>query len=391
MISSFEYITPVKVVFGPGKIKEAGQILKNYGNNALIVSTGDFFLRNGLIEKLQKVLKEAGVDSSIFHDVSPNPLAGEVDKGAKVAKQNNCNVIIGLGGGSAMDAAKGIAVAAGHDKAIWEFIKGNYEVTEKTLSIITITTTSGTGSHVTPFIVITNPEFKEKPGFGCDFTWAKVAIVDPELMLSMPVKVTAATGFDVFAHSLESYTGRAASPIVNLYSEEAMRIVGRYLRKVVSDGKDIEARTAMAWADTLAGQSISIGFNTLCHSIGHSAGGIYGSIAHGELLASLTPYTFRYSMKSNPEKFKNVGIFLRDECISSTSKSVDELLEESAQEVEKLIKDIGLNVPLRDLGIKEADFESIADGVMGYMTGLTGNDSNTPTKEDILDILKKAY
>ncbi|MBC7959610.1 MAG: iron-containing alcohol dehydrogenase, partial [Vallitaleaceae bacterium] len=264
---------------------------------------------------------------------------------------------------------------------------GDLTATIKTLPIIAITTTSGTGSHITPYAVITNPETKEKPGLGSDFTFPKVASVDPELMLTVPKKITASTGFDVLAHSLEAYTSNSATPITDLMCEEAIRIVGKHLRTAVEDGSNLEARTALAYADTLAGFSIAVAVITLCHAISHAVGGVSETV-HGETLAAMTPHTMRFSMNSRPEKYKNIGRFLRNEdCCADDSFS----LEDSVAEVEKLINDIGMNQPLHTQGVKIEHLEEIANGTIKYMSGGLDLDPKRASKEDILEILKKSF
>jgi len=393
MINNFFYFVPVKVVFGAGKLNEAGGYVKQYGNKALIVTTGPFFKDSGLVGRIQKILAESGVESELFFDVSPNPFSTQVDAGAEFGKKTGCDVIIGLGGGSAIDAAKGIAVAMGHDAPIWNYCPSgdpdDLTATEKTLPIIAITTTSGTGSHITPYAVITNPVTKEKPGLGSDYTYAKVAIVDPELMLSVPKKISASTGFDVLAHAIEAYTSNQATPITDKMAEEAIRIVGKYLRRTVENGNDLEARTAMAYADTLAGFSIAVAVITLCHSISHAVGGVCETV-HGESLAAMTPHTMRFSMDQRPEKYKNIGMFLRGECCCEDDSECCSL-ENSVQEVEKLINDIGMNIPLSKQGVKESDFDEIATGTTKYMGGGLDLDPKRATKEDIIEILKKSY
>ncbi len=390
MIKDFTYYVPVKLVFGEGKLVAAGEEVKAYGKKALIVTTGTFFKETGLVARLQGVLKKSGVDSVYFPDVSPNPLNSQIDKGAELGRKNGCDVVIGLGGGSAIDAAKGMAIVLGHNKPIWNFCiapegKTVDPITDKTYPIVAITTTSGTGSEGTQWSVITNPDTLEKPGIGCNYTFARVAIVDPELMATMPPKITASTGFDTLAHAIEAYTSTLATPITDMYCEQAIRLVGRYLRRAVKNGADREARNGMAFANTLAGFSIAVGIVTVCHGLAHSVGGVAGT-THGETLAAMTPWTMRFSMRANPDKFKKIGMFLRDE----HDLHGQNLLEDSVAEVEKLIRDIGLNVPLSRQGVKAGDIERIADGVVRYMGGSIEIDPARPTKKDLVEILQKS-
>jgi alcohol dehydrogenase class IV len=388
MIRDFFYFNPVKLVFGEGKLGEAGKHVKAYGNKAIIVTTGTLFKENGLVDRLQKILKDSGVDSIYYPDVDANPLNTQIDKGAELGRAKGCDVVIGLGGGSAIDAAKGIAIVLGHKRPIWDFCIGAevQSITEKTYPIIAITTTSGTGSECTQWSVITNPETEEKPGIGSDYTFAKVAIVDPELMATMPPKITASTGFDTLAHAIEAYTAVLATPITDMFCEQAIRLVARYLRRAVKNGQDREARNGMAYANSLAGIAISVGIVTVCHGLAHSIGGLSGS-THGETLAAMTPHTMRFSMKAYPDKYRQVAMFLRDEC---GNPQVFEL-EDSVKEVETLIGDIGLGAPLSQQGLKEKDIERAADGVINYMGGSITNDPAMPKREDLIAIIRKAF
>ncbi|NQT59196.1 MAG: iron-containing alcohol dehydrogenase [Bacteroidetes bacterium] len=387
MIKDFTYYVPVKLVFGEGALNQAGEQVSAYGKKAMIVTTGNFFKENGLVDRLQDILKKDGVGSIHFPDVDPNPLNTQIDAGAALAKSTGVDVLIGLGGGSAIDAAKGMAVALGHDRPIWDFCEGDdvQEITDKTFPIIAITTTSGTGSEGTQWSVITNLEKRMKPGIGSDYTFAKVAIVDPELMVSLPPRMTAATGFDVLAHAIEAYSSTLATPVTDMMCEKAIRLVGKYLRRAVKNGEDREARNGMAFANTLSGFSIAVGIVTVCHGLAHSIGGVAGT-THGETLAAMTPQTMRFSMKANPDKFKDIGMFLRDEYINIGQY----MLEDSVEEVEDLIRDIGLDNGLASQGVKEEHIEEIADGVINYMGGSIEIDPMDITKEDLIEIITQS-
>jgi alcohol dehydrogenase len=388
MIKDFTYYNPVKVDFGEGKIAEAGTWAQMYGKKAIIVTTGTLFKESGLVDRVQGILMKSGVDSIYYPEVDANPLNTQIDEGARVARAEGCDLVIGLGGGSAIDAAKGMAVVLGHDRPIWDFCVESdpAEITDRTYPIIAITTTSGTGSECTQWSVITNRATGEKPGIGCDYTFARVAIIDPDLMVSMPPRITAATGFDTLAHAIEAYTAVAATPITDMGCEAAIRLVGRYLRRAVKNGEDREARNGMAYANSLAGIAISVGVVTVCHGLAHSIGGLSGS-THGETLAAMTPHTMRFSMKSFPDKFRNIAELLRDESGPSDSYT----LEDGVREVEALIADVGLGTPLSKQGLKESDIEKAADGVVGYMSGSIENDPATPSRNDIVEIIRKAF
>ena len=386
MNKSFDYYVPVKFVFGAGRVKEIGTYAKPYGTKALVVTTGALFEDNGYVKRVRDSLSQAGISSEYYPDVRPNPLHTQIDTGAQIARKAKCDMVIGLGGGSAIDAAKGIAIVLGHNRPIWDFCAGGpAEITEKTYPIIAAATTAGTGSEGTQWSVITNPDTKEKPGIGNDHTFAKVAIVDPELMVSMPPDLTACTGFDVLAHAIEAYTSTISTPVTDLYCERAIRLVGRYLRRAYRDGTDMEARTAIGYASTLSGFSIAVGVVTICHALGHAVGGVCNT-THGKTLAAITPHAMRFSMNSNSEKYQNIGMFLRDE---HTNDGRDRL-EDSVNEVQKILKDLDLLIPLSKQGVSENDLEAIAEGTLSYMDYNLGIDPAKAEKEDLLAILRDA-
>lgn len=393
MIENFIYHVPVKIVFGVGKVSEIGAIAKSYGKKALIVTTGSSSTKNGLVGRVQEYLLSEGLQSEHYGDVSPNPSSFQIDKGAGFGMEKCCDVVIGLGGGSAIDAAKAMAVVMGHNIPIWNFAAGCVEnpmdISQKTLPILAVTTTSGTGSHITCYSVVNNEKTREKPGIGSPNIFPRAAIVDPELMVSMPSKITAATGFDILAHSLEAYTSNSATPMTDLFCEEAIRLVGKYLARAVRDGSDIEARSALAYADTLAGFAISVAVVTLCHAAAHAVGGVCHTV-HGEVLAVLTPYFIDFSMRARPEKYKKLGMLLRNENVPA-DKSEAELLNDSKNEIRKLIEAIRLETRLSSLGIKESDLEAIAKGTVGYMGGAVELDPRKASMKDVLDILKEAF
>ena len=382
----FENFVPVNVIFGPGKLDTIGTHVKAYGKKALIVTTGPFFRENGLVGRIESYLQEAGVDSAFFCDASPNPHSNEAQQGAAFAKENGCDVIIGLGGGSAIDAAKCIAVAVAQGPDIWPYWMGEKEI-YAALPIIAVTTTSGTGSHISPYSVITNPDTNEKPGAGSPLLYAKVAIVDPELTLSLPSKLTAATGFDVLAHAIEAYTSKSSTPFSEMYCEKSIKLVGKYIRKTITDGSDLEARAMMALADTLSGYSIAIAVISMCHAMSHVVGGVSNTV-HGETLAAMTPSTIRHSMGKSPEKYKKIGAWLKGYEAVPDSWT----LEDTVETVKQLIEDIGMAIPLSKQGVKREDFDEIIKGTIGYMGGGCDLDPAAPiSADDVRKVLEESF
>lgn len=377
---------PTRIVFGSGILEDSGEIVKEYGSKALIVMTEDLYFA-----EVEKVLKASGVKAIPFDDVTPNPRNREIDRGAEVAKKEDCNVIIGLGGGSAMDAAKGIAVAASHQEPVWAYVsKGNdddKEPTEATLPIITIPTTAGTGSQVTPFAVITNEETKEKPAIVSPYIFAKAAICDPELMKSMPNEISAATGFDVLTHSLESFVNMNATPLSDLYSSKSIQQVGLWLRKVYKDGGNMQARTGMAWGDLLAGFAQDTAGVTMPHALAHAISGHFDA-THGKALSVVTPACMKYSYKHNLKKYAAAACLLG----APLELCEEEKAKECIFRVSQLIEDLKMPRSFKELGIDmtETAMNNISRDALKYMGGCIEADPNPTDQKGLKDILKES-
>jgi len=313
-MTGFEFTLPGKIVFGAGTLAKTGQLTRSFGDKTLIVCD-KFTVKNGLAGRLQDILTSSGIKTVIYDEVIPNPTVDLIDAGASIAKKEKIDFVIGLGGGSSIDTAKGIAVAATHSGSIWPYAIGEKPLSCKILPIVAITTTSGTGSQCTCFAVISNPATKQKPGMGG--VLPSLAIVDPELPASMPQGLTLATGFDVFSHAVEAYTSSLASPFSDMYAEKALTLVGKYLPRTYNNGADMEARAGMALADTCAGIAICHAAVTAAHVVAHVIGGHYHDIAHGDALASIYREIMVFNAGSMPEKEKFIAGALIPGCHDS--------------------------------------------------------------------------
>ncbi len=301
MSSAFEFSIPVKIIFGPGKLAEAGAQIAGLGRKALLVC-GAVTAKSGLAERVRNLATAAGVEVTLYTGSVPNPTTDSIDAGAAVCRKAGCDVVVGLGGGSAIDTAKAIAVAATHNGPIWPYAMGEKAVTAATLPVVAITTTSGTGSHCTCFSVITNPKTNQKPGLGSPHILPRVAVVDPGLMLSAPPALTLVTGFDVFAHAVEAYTSKAANPLSDMFAEQAITLLARNLPTAYRNGTDIEARSAMALADTCAGVAICHAVVSLGHVMAHVISGHFHDIAHGDALFCVYRGVLAHNAAALPEK-----------------------------------------------------------------------------------------
>ena len=293
MDPDFSYYMPTRVLFGCGKLKELSTTPFLPGTRALIVIGASGAMRkHGYLDRVIEYLKANNVDSVVYNKIQPNPVSEHVEEGAAVAKENQCDFVVGLGGGSTIDSAKSIAVMAVNPGVYWDYIHGGTgggKTPENgALPIVAITTTAGTGTEADPWTVITKSETNEKIGWGSPFTFPTLSIVDPELMLSVPPKQTAYTGMDAFFHSVESYLATVNQPTSDHLALEAVGLITKYLPLAVKDGANLEARTKLAWANTEAGICESLSCCISHHSMEHAVSAFYPDVAHGAGLTMLS-------------------------------------------------------------------------------------------------------
>jgi alcohol dehydrogenase class IV len=383
---AFNYYQPTEIRFGRGRVGEIGDVVARLGKRCLIVTVPPFPEIEHVFGKVKDFLTKSGVEIAHFDEVIPNPTTDVVAEGAKMARAHDADVVLGLGGGSSMDSAKAIAVEATHPGKAWDYLFfRDTQPTEKTLPVVAVTTTSGTGSHVTQVAVITNLSEKNKSAIYNANVYPKVSIVDPELMLSVPEHITASTGFDVFAHAFESYVNPNGSSYTDLMALEAIRLVAGHLSTAVENGRDIEARARMAWADTMAGLCIANSGVTLPHGIGMAIGGIYPHVMHGEALAVVYPAVMRFSYRHAQQKFAAVGRIF-DERL----KGMDDIqaAEKSCEVLEKFIEKIGMRICLEDLSIPESELKALADASL--ILPDYKNHPKVATLEEVFALLKQS-
>jgi alcohol dehydrogenase class IV len=338
------------------------------------------------VERIKRYLGEAGVQVAHFDGVVANPTTDCVSAGAALARELGADVVLGVGGGSAMDTAKAIAVEATHSGTCWDYLFFKTPPTEKTLPVVAVSTTSGTGSQVTQVAVVTETATHTKSALYNSLLYPRVAIVDPELMVTVPTHVTASTGFDAFTHAFESYLHVNGSPYVDLLALEAMKLVVRYLPRAVADGADMEAREQMAWADTLAGLCIANAGVTLPHGIGMTIGGQCPQVMHGEALAVTYPEFTRYTYPYAVERFANVGRIYNADL---SSASDDEAARRACEEIDSFLQRIGMWLSLKALGVSQADVVEIADH--SQVLPDYKNNPRVATRDEIYEMLQRSY
>ena len=283
----FSYFMPVRLLFGANVIDQLGATAKSYGTHALIVTGRSSTKRSGLLDRSIALLEAAGVRATVFNKVEPNPLTTTVMEGAALAREQGCDLVIGMGGGSMMDAAKAVAFCAVNGGDVNDYISGGKQGTG-CLPILEVPTTCGTGSEANPFAVLTNPETKDKKSLWGDLIYPKVSFIDPELMKTMPKEVLASVGFDALSHNMEVYLATRSQPITDQLALHAIRLTAGSLPKVYRGEGTQEDWENITLASLLGGIVINTAGVGGGHGMEHPVSGMY-NVVHGKGLAALTP------------------------------------------------------------------------------------------------------
>lgn len=373
----FQYHLPVNLVFGTGKISELGSRTAEYGKKALIVTGRSSTKKTGLLEKSVRLLKEAGVASVVFDEAEPNPLSTTAAKGAALAKQEGCDVVVGLGGGSIMDTAKAAAFLAVNDGDIWDYVFRR-KTSDKALPLILVPTTCGTGSEGNGYAVLSNPENGDKKSLAGDMIVAKVSIIDPALMTTMPKSVLAPVGFDALCHCMESFLCAKAQPLSDMMALEGMRLIAENLPRVYEDGSDAESWEKLTLGSTLGGMAIYVSPCTAPHSMEHPASG-KRNIVHGRGLAALTPVITEESLSGAPERYAAISKIL-----GGTSE------KDCADRIRTLLRRIDLCVTLGEQGVKEEDIDWMVGKCLTVSAAGIANHPVVFGPEDLKRIYRKA-
>ena len=373
----FGYNLPVNIVFGSGKVKEVGTLTKPYGKKALIVTGGSSAKKSGLYDRVKASLEENGLTTVLFDKVKQNPLTTTAIEGAEFAKANGCDVVVAVGGGSIMDCAKAIAFLAVNDGDINDYIYNRLR-SDDALPLVLIPTTCGTGSEGNGFAVLTNPENGDKKSLRCNAIIAKVSIVDPECMMTMPKSILASVGFDALCHCMEAYTSKIAQPFTDALSLYAITLIAQNLVKVYNDPTDKDGWEKLTLASTIGGMVINTAGVTLPHGMEHPASGLK-DIVHGKGLAALTPVIMDASYMGDRFKFGKIA------------RAMGGLTaEDCPKKVRALLRDIDLDCTLRDLGIEESDVEWMAENCMKVSAAGIANNSVVFNKQEIAELYRKA-
>jgi len=375
----YEFRLPGVIHFGWGVVEKAGEEAARLGKRALLVTGRSAARRTGLLERLRKLLSAAAVEIVLFDQVEPDPTSATVDRGAKLAREERCDLVIGLGGGSPMDAARAIAAMAVVEGSILEHLRGK-PIDRPGLPLINIATTAGTASEITAVAVILDEERQLKFGMKSPYWFVKVAITDPELTMTMSPPLTAATGLDALTHAIESYLSTQASPPSEGLALKAVELVGHHLRAAFHDGSDRIAREGMALASMTAGMGFANSGLGLVHGLVHPLGARW-RISHGEACGRLLPYVMEYNRPVVESKLVAVGRALTGRPTATAHDAIGT--------VTSLVSELGVPRGISDLTISDEQMAGLAKD--GLLSGAVRTNPRPVTEAESRAILERAY
>ena len=378
---AFSYHIPTQIEFGNGAIARLPEFVKALGGSRVLVVGDPGVQRVGLIDRVQAILTGASIFNAVYADVESDPATRSVDEGTVHGKANGCDLVVGIGGGSALDTAKAIGLMLVNDGNIKDYV-GIGKVPRAGAPVIAVPTTAGTGSELTIWSVLSDKVAKAKISVGSVLNCPAIALLDPELTLSLPPQITAATGMDALTHALESYVNTATQPISEAMSEQAMTLIARSLRKAVADGSDVQARGDMLLASTIAAMAFNSTRLGLVHAFAMPLGAKFG-IPHGLVNAIMLPEVMRFNHLAKPRKFARIAEIFGEK---TAGLSVEGAAALSVSAIEKLKLDVGITAKLSNFGVTEGRFDEIVDEAM--LSGNVPVNPRQPTNDDMKALLR---
>lgn len=355
MLEKRTYFMPAMSMIGPGVLQDVGAEIKALGCSKVLLVSDAVLNKIGTVKKVTDMLDAAGIEYVVFDGVQPNPTCANVNDGLKVLQDNECDIIVSLGGGSPQDCAKAVSILATNGGDIRDY-EGVFKSAKKGLPIVAINTTAGTASDVTINYVITDEERHVKMVMVDKNSLATIAVNDPELMTAKPAALTAATGMDALTHAVEAYLTKGAYRLTDALAFESITLISESLRDAVKNGEDIDARSKMAYGSFIAGMSFSNCGLGVVHSLAHQLGGVY-NLPHGVCNAVLLPHVMRFNVSVCEEKMADLAEAMG---VDTDGMSSEEAANAAIEAVEELSADVGIPSGLAELGVKEDKLEEMA-------------------------------
>lgn len=387
---NFSFYNPTRILFGAGELNNLHKQTMPGKKALLLISNGKSTKVNGSLDRTIEQLEKAGIEYAIFDKIMENPYRSVVMEGAAFAKENACDFILALGGGAVLDASVAIAAMATNPGDLWDYVFGGtgkaMSLKNPGLPIVTIATTSGTGSEINCWGVISNPDTNEKIGFGAPELTPVLAIVDPELMRTVPAKYTAYQGFDALFHNTEVMISNGVNILSEAIALSAIENITKYLPRAVRDGNDMEARERVAYGSTMAGITMQLTSTTAEHSMEHSMSAYHHNLPHGAglIMISRAFYEFFIERHACDEQFIKMAKAMGIENADKPEDFITALV--------KLQEDCGVaDLKMSDYGFKKEESMTLARGARSMQGGLFLANPCEMTDEDCAGIFDKSY
>lgn len=375
------YVPPINLL-GKSCLQDAAAPIKAMGCKKALISTDKFLTGNGTVDKVAKMLESVGVEYVVYNEAKPNPTVKNVEDGLKVLQENGCDFVVSVGGGSPQDCGKAIAVLATNGGSIKDY-EGVNKSSRKSLPIVAITTTAGTSAEVTINYVITDEERHVKMIMVDNNTLAAVTVNDPELMVSMPASLTAATGMDALTHAVEAVVAKGANDVTDATALYAIKQIFEFLPRAVKNGQDLEAREQMCYACYLNGIAFSNAGLGNVHAMAHQLGGLY-DLPHGVCNAMLLPVVEEENAKHAPAKFRAIAATIGYDCEGKTDA---ECVDHVIGRIKALSEEVGIPKSLKDVGVNDPDYDTLAENAM--KDACAGANPVFFDKEKLVELFKK--
>ena len=376
-MSTYSLLNAGRIVAGPDSIEQIAEIVKDYGASRVLIISDKGVARAGLIERPKALLEAAGIAVTILDDTPPEPEVEQANAVFSAAKNAGCDMVIGVGGGSAMDVAKLIAVLLNNDVTLRELLN-KAPIARRGLPTLMIPTTAGTGSETTPNSIVLVPEDELKVGIVSPKLMPDCVILDPKMTLGLPPAITASTGMDALCHAIECYTSKKGNPFSEMIALKAISLITRSIRRAFKTGTDIDARHDMLLGAMYGGMCIATSSTTAVHALAYPLGGKY-RIAHGVSNAILLPFVMRFNAVGNEDKFRDVAVAMGLDVDPADSKAATGKFIEAIFE---LNRDLRIPSDLKRWNITAADLETLVEGA-AKVTRLLDNNPRPMDKADI--------
>jgi alcohol dehydrogenase len=365
-MSTRAFFIPCVNLMGAGCLQDAATSIKSLGFRKGLIVTDRILNQIGLVKKVSGLLSSKGIATAVFDGTQPNPTVGNVEAGLAILKAEGCDFVISLGGGSPHDCAKGVALCATNGGSIKDY-EGMDKSAKPQLPLVAINTTAGTASEMTRFCIITDEKRHIKMAIVDKHTTPILSVNDPELMLDKPAALTAATGMDALTHAVEAYVSTIATPITDACALKAVELVSKHLRTAVADGKNLEAREQMAYAQFLAGMAFNNASLGYVHAMAHQLGGFY-DLPHGVCNAILLPHVQAFNAKVAAARLGDVA-----RAMGVDTKGMKDTAAAAAclDAIRKLSQDIGIPAGIKQLGAKASDIPTLATNALKDACGFT--------------------